>query len=116
MKRGDNSRVSLDGTFDQTSSGAFLDYRNPVANALERAISGDHAPDAGDLSQAHRLRLPHEINLADLKPVVAENIVSGREMEIEVRHRELEEIVGALQRHLSIADGEGDVTIFHPLH
>ena len=54
----------------------------------------------------------HEIALADFYAVVAQNVVGSGDMEIEVRQREIDEIVLARQRQRLAADREIDGTRF----
>ena len=61
----------------------------------------------------HRARLlvAHEVALADVEPVMAQDGVGGRHVEIEVRHREMQQIVGPAQRLGAVADREGDLAV-----
>ena len=53
-----------------------------------------------------------EIALADLHPSGAQNVVGGRQMEIEVRQGEMQEIVRALHFHLAVrTDRKDHVTV-----
>src|SRR5438045_4794050 len=49
----------------------------------------------------------HEVALADLKPIVAQDVIGGGQVEIEIGEREMAQISGARKAHVLAADLEG---------
>src|SRR5690349_9665696 len=55
-----------------------------------------------------RLDPAHEVALADLKPVVAQDVVGSGQVEIEIAERKMVKIGGAWEAHILSADLERD--------
>src|SRR5437660_1526674 len=63
------------------------------------------------LTEPLRRHLPHEVALADLDAETAQDVVSGSRVEIEIRHREVIEVVLGAEVTRLAARGDGDLLV-----
>jgi hypothetical protein len=61
-------------------------------------------------------RAAEVVLLANLQPIVAKDVIGRSDVEIEVWHRELKQIIDHFERHLLFPNRKSDIPVFHSYH